>query len=260
MTFELFDAHAHLQDERLRPEADAVIERAVRTGVRKIVCCGTSEKDWESVRSLAQRHPGVIIPSFGLHPWYIAERSSSWLETLADYLRSLPSAVGEIGLDFAVEGYDSVAQRECFVSQLDLAERLARPVSVHCRKAWDELIGILDTQGTQLPHGGMIHSYSGGTAHIGRLLRPGLYFSFSGSITRSGNKKGIRAVMELPADRLLVETDSPDMAPAGVDGPSEPAHLLNVISSVASIRGVSEKEAACFTAANANRLFGELFV
>lgn len=254
MAMQLTDAHSHLQDERLSPQLEAVIKEALNAGVTRIVCCGTEEEDWAKVLGLKERYPKTVIASFGLHPWYAGSRSGQWLKRLAGCLASVPSGVGEIGLDFALDEFDPKDQEEVFRSQLELAVRLKRPVSLHCRKAWDALLRILREYGP-LEAGGLVHSYSGAAELIPGLNSLGLCISFSGSITRSGNKRGQRALVAVPDRYLLVETDSPDILPAGVQGLNEPAHLVLVVKAVASLRGVDEKEIARVTFENAERIF-----
>jgi len=252
----LIDSHCHLQDERFDGIRGAVIERARAAGIIKMVCCGTSEKDWAKDKALAGEYPDLIIPSFGLHPWYVKERSGDWLRNMERVLRELPSGVGEVGLDHVVakEAGERQEQREVFVTQLELAQKLNRPVSIHCRRAWESLQEALELVGP-LSAGGIVHSYSGGPEMLPILQKYNLAVSFSGSITRTNNIRGHRAVQAVPLEMLLVETDSPDILPEGKEGLNEPANLLQVIKAVSDIRGISEAEVARITAENARRIF-----
>lgn len=251
----MIDAHCHLQDDRLNGRLPEIIARAKSAGVLHVVCCGTSQRDWPRLQAIFSEYPDVIIPSFGLHPWYIHDRSQNWLKDLESFLRDVPAAVGEIGLDYALEDFDPAEQSAVFAAQVELAQRYHRPVSIHCRKAWDALVAVLERYGT-FACGGIIHSFSGTAEMIPRLAALGLSFSFSGSVTRSGNKKGRKSLCAVPPDRLLVETDSPNMAPAGVEGLTEPAHLGLVVKSIASQLNKPEGEIAEITAGNARRIFG----
>jgi TatD DNase family protein len=253
----LFDAHCHLQDEKLLPQIDAAIARAKLAGVQKLYCCGTSEADWGLVRQLAGQYT-EIVPAFGLHPWYVKERTSNWESVLLDFLRASPAAgVGEIGLDRAIEDSDADAQAEVFLAQLRIAKVLKRPVSIHCRRAWDTMQDLLKSVGV-LPAGFVVHSYSGPAELVKQLAEMGAYFSFSGSITFSGNKKGHKAAQAVPIDRLLIETDAPDLIPAALraaDVPNEPANIVHVLRKVAELRDMPEPELAELTWLNAERLF-----
>ena len=267
---QLFDAHCHLQDERLAGRLAEVLSRAERSGVQRMLCCGCHERNWDAVHTLAQDHP-EIVPSFGIHPWYMEGRTDGWLETLERFLSSQPSGVGEIGLDHAVTPRADAEQEAVFIAQLRLARRLKRPVSLHCRKAWERLLKILNQEGG-VGWGGLIHSYSGSAEFVKPLEEMGLYISFSGAITRPGNKRGHRALAAVAPGRLLIETDSPDLLPAGTpavagipavvgadSAVNEPANLALVAAAVADILGRSPDWVAEQTFANASRLFNGQF-
>ena len=255
----LFDAHIHLQDDRLRPLLDEAVKAARAAEVGHWVCCGSAENDWAEVRALAQKIPGVI-PSFGLHPWYVRERSQAWLARLREFLHSVPSAVGEIGLDHAIEPRNDDEQESVFVEQIQLAREMNRPFSIHCRRAWGRLMPLL-SQHAPYPAGFLIHSYSGGPDLVPEFAKLGAYFSFSGSITFSGNKKGHRSVRAVPADRLLIETDAPDIPPYIPDQPAArpelnvPANLIHVLNAMAELRGWTAEKTTESTWKNCRTLF-----
>lgn len=256
----LFDSHCHLQDERLAPILDQALARAAAAGVGRLLCCGVREEDWKEVLALARERPGMVVPSLGLHPWRIAGRSPGWLDELERLLAGAPCGVGEIGLDHALEPRNDARQEEeVFLAQLRLARRLGRPVSVHCRKAWGRLLELLRNEGGA-PDGGVIHSYSGAPDLIPALEAMGFYISFSGAITRAGNGRARRSLAAVSPDRLLIETDSPDLAPAGWPRakPNEPANLAGVLRAAAEVRGESEVDLAGRMWANAMRCFQAL--
>lgn len=258
----LFDTHCHLQDERLGADLAGVLTRAAAAGVGRVLCCGTSEADWQRVVELGVGLAGVGM-AFGLHPWYVGSRTEGWLARLGSLLEAYPGApVGEIGLDRALERFDAADQERVFRAQLDLADELGRAVSVHCRRAWDVLVGVLRERGG-MRGGFAIHSYSGSAELVPVLAGYGAYFSFSGSLTYSGRKKGHQAACAVPLDRLLIETDAPDLAPyvAGVSGRggarvNEPANLVRVLGKLAELRGESETALAAQLWENSERLFG----
>lgn len=250
---QLFDAHCHLQDERLSGRLGEVLNRAQQAGVRRMLCCGCHERNWDAVLALAQAHP-EIVPSFGIHPWYLEGRTDRWIETLERFLVGQSSGVGEIGLDHAVNPRADEEQEDVFVAQLRLARWLKRPVSIHCRKAWQRLQEILRAEGG-VGWGGLIHSYSGSAELVKPLEEMGLYISFSGAITRPENKRGQRALAAVSPGRLLIETDSPDLPPAGAAGVvNEPANLVFVAAAVADILRRTPDWVAEQTFANAVRL------
>lgn len=254
---QLFDAHCHLQDERLACRLAEVLNRAEQAGVQRMLCCGCHERNWDAVLALAQAHP-EIVPSFGIHPWYMQGRTDGWLETLERFLSGQSSGVGEIGLDHAVTPRADEEQEAVFIAQLHLARRLKRPVSLHCRKAWERLRGILRAEGG-VGWGGLIHSYSGSAELVKPLEEMGLFISFSGAITRPGNKRGHQALAAVSPERLLIETDSPDLPPVGaVSAVNEPANLALVAAGVANILGRSPDWVAEQTFVNASRLFAKI--
>jgi TatD DNase family protein len=253
----LFDSHCHLQDERLAPGLDEALRRAAAAGVRGLMCCGSAESDWPAVRALPGRFPGVAV-SFGLHPWYVRDRTPGWREALRAVLASVPSGVGEIGLDQAIEGADMADQERVFAEQYALSMELGRPASLHCRRAWGRLMERLRAFGPH-PTGFVVHSYSGATELIAPLVQLNGYLSFSGSLTRPANARGHQAVRAVPADRLLLETDAPDIPPALPDGEpctvNEPANLRYVVEAAARLRGARPEALAAQAWANAARLF-----
>lgn len=263
---QLFDAHCHLQDERLSPHLDPVMERASQAGVTGLMCCGSCEEDWERLPGIARRFPAVRV-SFGLHPWYIGGRSSRWLDRLEENLAAFPSAVGEIGLDHALDKDTFGDQESVLLAQIHLANKLRRPVTFHCRRAWGRLMELLDATGWPAS-GFVIHSYSGSAELVEPLARRGAFFSFSGAITYEQNRRGREAVAAVPLDCLLIETDAPDLLPAlparaiplqdaGGKPANEPAFLARILTEAAFLRKIPEGELAIATKRNAERLWNQ---
>jgi len=260
----LFDAHCHLQDARLFPYLGEAMKRASSVGIARLMCCGSCEEDWPLLSEIARRFPQVLL-SFGLHPWYVGKCSAAWMDTLKNYLTSTPSAVGEIGLDHALDRTTFADQEAAFLAQLHLANELGCPVSLHCRRAWGRLMELLDAKGWPA-HGFVLHSYSGSNELVTPLVRRGAFFSFSGAITFEHNFKGREAMATVPLDRLLIETDAPDLFPSqkpntvelqNKDGNpvNEPANLLPVAQTVAQLRGLTIEEVASITFKNATDLW-----
>ncbi len=261
---QLFDAHNHIQDERIFPLLGSVMERASIAGVERMAVKGCRETDWPRGVKIVNRHPGAHL-AFGLHPWFISECSAGWMDELEKLLTIYPQAsIGEIGIDHAVEKRNDEQQERVFVAQLELARKYERPASIHCRQAWGRLIELLDQFG-ELPRGMLIHCYGGSAEMVNELVNRGAYISFSGSITRPNNKKAGPAICAVPADRILIETDAPDILPCNVDEASclvankeplnEPAHLRCVLAKAAELRGVPEEVLAELTFRNAERFF-----
>ncbi len=260
-TMDLFDAHAHLQDAAFAADLDGVFRRAATAGVRRIVVNGTSPRDWDAVAALAAR-TAAVAPAFGVHPWFPDGLPADWLDDLARRLAADPAAtVGEIGLDTAVEPRDDRLQEAVFLAQLRLARDLRRPATLHCRRAWGRMLELLRAAGPH-PAGLVLHSYGGGADLVPQLAALNACFSFSGTITYTRNTRSAAAARAVPPDRLLAETDAPDLPPAGAPtgpagGPAnEPANLPLVVAAIARARGVPMASAAALTSANAARLFG----
>lgn len=262
----LIDCHVHLQESVLRSDLQGVLADARAVGVRAWVCNGSTEADWPIVRQLAGAHAGVI-PCFGLHPWYVGERTAAWRETLEGLLDEQPSAaVGEIGIDRWIEPRDEADQEAVFRAQLDIARRKERPVMIHCLRAWGWLMDVLKDE-PPLPAGMLIHAYGGSVELIQPLAAMGAYFSYAGNIFEPRREKARAAVMATPIDRLLVETDAPDMLPpleyrsyaieAGGSTSNHPANLRAILAGIAMLRGIDEDALAEAVWHNAGRLFGK---
>jgi TatD DNase family protein len=254
-----FDTHCHLQDTRFGEDLAGVLERGRHAGISSFACCGTREADWNAVLTLAQQHEGVIA-LLGLHPWYIDEAGPGWLENLEQQLLSSRTGLGECGLDFALENLDREAQERVFRAQLALAKRLDRPVSIHCRRAWESLAVIAKEIG--LPNAGaVIHSFSGSAEIAKELQRLGFHLSFSCSLANPENRRGAKAVVAVAEDRLLFETDAPDIPAKGVPGfdgatINEPANIHLVCEHAARLRNVEAAALRDQVYRNALRVFG----
>jgi TatD DNase family protein len=250
----LFDAHCHLQDARLAERLPGLLQQARDAGVARWACCGTSEADWAAVLRLSQANPGVI-PCFGLHPWHVGGRSAAWARTLEDCLRAIPSGVGEIGLDRRIEPRDEAQQETVFLGQLDLARRLRRPAVIHCLRAWDRLLDLLDRFGN-LPAGMMVHAFAGSRGTIGRLAGRGAYFSFGAAAFHPRRRTMRDALLAVPLERLLLETDAPDTPPEpGGGGVNEPGSLALFLERAAALRGLDRDALAAAVWENACRFY-----
>lgn len=216
----LYDAHNHLQDERLAPHLESILPTLAPANITRMVVNGSCEQDWPAVLDLAKRDPRVL-PSFGYHPWYIGERSPDWQRELVRFLDAAPSAVGEIGLDKWIldPGRNPPAkvkspaplaeQEEVFIWQLRLAAERNLPVSIHCLQAWGPLFDIL-TREPRPRCGFVLHSYGGPREMVAPLAKLGAYFSLPGYYAHERKQRQRDAFLAVPPDRLLIETDAPD--------------------------------------------------
>ena len=251
----LFDCHNHIQDARIFPMLGKVMERARSAGIERMAIKGCCESDWPKVIEIINRYPNAYL-AFGLHPWFMGGRSRQCFQTLEHLLTAYPqSSVGEIGIDHAIENRDDAEQEEVFLIQLEIARRFGRPVTIHCRRAWGRLLELLDQFG-ELPRGMLIHCFGGSAEVATELVRRGAYISFSGSITRPDAKQAGPAIRAVPDDRILIETDAPDLLPHNLDDDfNEPANLRFVLAKAAELRGVPEESLAQTTFRNAKRFF-----
>ncbi|KAJ6806050.1 uncharacterized protein M6B38_177275 [Iris pallida] len=210
----LFDAHCHLQDRRIAAVCPQLIRASIDSGVLRFAVNGVSEKDWHLVKQMGEQYP-CVVPNFGLHPWYVTERTANWFNMLREFLTATPTAaVGEIGLDKGSHGrnIEFSQQVEVFRQQLELAKELQRPASVHCVRAFGELLEILQNVGP-FPAGLILHSYLGSAEMVPGFAKLGAYFSFSGYLTSMKSTKAKNMLKLVPKDRILVESDAPDGLP-----------------------------------------------
>ena len=205
-----YDAHNHLQDERLKARRAEIMAAAAALPVDHMVVNGACESDWPEVLELARDYP-MVVPSFGYHPWYVGEQTRDWQTALVSFLDAVPSAVGEIGLDKWIEGADLPRQEESFVWQWRLAAERGLPVSVHCLQAWGWLLEILRRE-PQPPPGFVLHSFGGPAEMIPDLAKMGAYFSLPGYFAHEPKARKREAFLRVPLDRLLIETDAPDQS------------------------------------------------
>jgi TatD DNase family protein len=205
--YPLFDAHNHLHDPRLAPSL-----QPLSSLITTCVVNGTSEKDWPQVSALATQHRW-IIPAFGLHPWYAAQRSATWFDTLRRFLDDHPNAtIGEIGLDRWMPNPNLEDQQTTFHQQLTLAAERNIAASIHCLKAWGALEKTLNE--SALPaRGFLLHSYGGSAEMIPVFTKLGAYFSFSGYFAHKRKAAQREVFQKIPLEHLLIETDAPDMLP-----------------------------------------------
>ncbi|XP_016648833.1 PREDICTED: uncharacterized metal-dependent hydrolase YabD isoform X2 [Prunus mume] len=227
----LFDAHCHLQDPRIFDKAPQLIAAAVDSGVVRFAVNGVSEKDWHLVKQISESYP-CVIPCFGLHPWYVAERTPNWLNTLKQFFEATPSAaVGEVNV---------------FRQQLEIAKKLKRPASIHCVRAFGDLLQIMKSLGP-FPAGVILHSYLGSAEMVPEFANLGAYFSFSGFLMSMKVHKAKRMLKMVPSERILLETDAPDALPKSeldsahlVEGASLPEELQTIEISSAPFAGARD--------------------
>jgi TatD DNase family protein len=217
----------------------------------------TSEADWPAVEALALAHPGCVSPAFGIHPWKAHTASPGWLERLKSMLDKNPRAsIGECGLDQWVKSPPLEIQRPVFTAQLRLARELGRPVTIHCLKAWGALFDAFAEEPP--PPRFLMHSFGGSIETARRLLPLGAFFSFSGHFLHPRKDVVLEVFRRLPRERILLETDAPDMLPPVEvishplpDNSNHPANLAAIGRALAARLGMKAEELARITRDNA---------
>ena len=262
-----FDAHNHLQDERLTGRQNELLAACAHVGVARMVVNGACESDWPQVLALARENK-IVLPSFGYHPWYLAERTPDWRKNLEQFLDAVPSAVGEIGLDRWKPGLIYDGQEEIFLAQLHLAAERNLPVSIHCLQAWGRLLELLQ-KNPRPQRGFVLHSFGGPAEMISALAKLGAYFSFLGYFLNERKQRRREAFRQVPAERLLIETDAPDQLLPGdknhfplmdANGKplNHPANLVAVYEGLAGFLGEKIEPLVARVEENFQRVFGGL--
>lgn len=252
------DSHCHLAYgteghpvDNPDAEAERAVAEALSAGVTRLVDVGTDRATSQAALARAERFDAVYA-TVGLHPHDASEGADS----VADLLDEPGvSAVGECGLDYHYDNSRRDVQRAAFAVQIGWANERALPLVVHSRDAWEDTFAVLDSEG--VPARTVFHCFTGGPAEAEAALERGAHLSFSGIVTFA-NAHDLRLAAALcPADRLLVETDAPYLAPVPHRGrPNRPAWLPHVAGGVAEARGETLEDVAAATTANARRVFG----
>ncbi|PTX97857.1 TatD family hydrolase [Opitutus sp. ER46] len=275
------DAHNHLQDAWLAPHREQVLADLAALPLHAAVVNGTCEGDWADVAALARAH-AFVRPSYGLHPWNVGNATPEWREALEARLLAAPhAAIGEIGLDrwilnrarpddprlAGLRRASLDEQVDALHWQLDLAARLDRPVTIHCLDAWGALAEIV-RDGFMPERGFLLHAYGGSPELADEFAAAGAYFSFNGSFLAERQAARRAVFAELPADRLLAETDAPAMPlpadhcthtlPGLADGSTinHPANIGAVYEGLAQLRQCSVASLAEQLESNFRHLFG----
>lgn len=246
------DSHCHLPEDP--GEADAVIDRALAAGVEWMVCVGTDLATSRAAVATARRRPEVRA-TVGLHPHDAVRRSEEWEDLVALCADPVVVAVGEAGIDHHYDHSPGADQAEAFRAQIRLAHERHLPLVIHTREAWDETFAILDTEG--VPDRTVFHCFTGGPDEARACVARGAWLSFSGIVSFK-NADDLRAAAAAVAlDRLLVETDSPYLAPVPFRGkPNEPAWVGQVGAAVAAARSEPVEVVAAATRSTTARIFG----
>ncbi|QSX78192.1 TatD family hydrolase [Agrilutibacter solisilvae] len=255
---DLVDSHSHFDQAEFDADREAALERAHAAGVARQVVPAVDAAGWPKLRAVCASASG-LHPAYGLHPICLANHRPEHLDQLRTWLRHEqssmrpPVAVGECGLDFFLDTLDRQAQQFYFDAQLRIAREFDLPVIVHARRSVDAVIGSIRRIGGLR---GVVHSFSGSPEQARQLWSLGFLIGLGGPVTYERANRLRRLAASMPLEQLLLETDSPDQPNAGHRGErNEPAHLREVLATIAQLRGVDETKVAEATTANALRLF-----
>jgi len=250
----LIDTHCHLDSDQFDADREAVIERALATGVERMMAIGTGEgpPDLEAAIRLADRYP-FIFATIGVHPHDASKAADETLDRLRE-LAHHPKvlAIGEIGLDYHYNFSPRGVQGEIFERQLALAREAGKPIVIHTREAWADTLDLIRSHWRGE---GIMHCFTGDEAQAREALDLGFYLSFGGVLTFPKAESTRQAARITPADRILIETDCPYLAPVPHRGKrNEPAFIAETARRLAEVRGVTAEEIAALTSENFTRL------
>lgn len=254
---EFIDTHAHLDSEKFDEDRAMVIERATANSVLKIITMGDNLQSSEKNVALAKKYE-QLYAAVGIHPEEARQMTLADYEQLAAWARDEKViAIGEIGLDYYWEkdAEKRALQKEIFVRQLDLARQLRLPVCIHDREAHGDMLQILKTEARGLR--GVLHCYSGSLEMTKELLKGEWYFGIDGPLTYKNAVKPQKIAATLPLERVLIETDSPYLAPVPFRGKrNEPAHIVYIAEKAAELRAESLEVLAAAMRQNTRDLYG----
>ena len=234
----LYDAHAHLADSRLQDSIHEILQDCRAHGVKGILANAAHLSEWQAIAKLSEQPD--IHPALGLHPFFIDEWTDNCPTRLEQALRDTPTAsVGEIGLDAWSSRDDLPKQKEILAAQLLVAKKHHRFVSLHNRRTWSDFFELLKELHITELHG-ICHHFTGSPEIARKLLDLGLYLSFCGPVTYPDARRIHAAAVFAPSDRILSETDCPDLPPLPCKGQlSRPWHVQFVVETLAALRHVS---------------------
>ena len=251
----VFDTHCHLDDEKFNEDREECYARMLENGVGRCVCVGSDLSSSRHSLDYAQAYAGVFAAA-GVHPHEAKDAPDDYLSRLEKMLAEEKCvALGEIGLDYYYDFSPRDIQKKVMAEQMELALRLNKPVIFHIRDAHGEMVDFFRAQ-KQLPKG-IIHCFSGSAETAKEYVKMGFYISFSGSLTFKKAPNLWEAAKVIPPERLLVETDSPYLAPEPRRGRrNEPGYTRYVLEKLAALKEMDAEELAAVTTENARKIYG----
>lgn len=255
----LVDSHCHLDFEQFRDDLDEVVARAGRAGVGALVTICTRLTELDRVLAIAERWPNVWCAA-GIHPHHVAEQGAPSIERLVE-IAAHPKVIGlgETGLDYFYDHSPRASQRQSFIAHIEAARRTGLPFIVHTREADADTAAILREHCADGTAAGVMHCFSSGRQLAETAVSLGLHISVAGMVTfRKSDDLRTTIAEAVPAERLLVETDAPFLAPVPMRGRrNEPAYVVHTAAAVAKLKKMPEKEFANLSTRTFFRLFGK---
>jgi TatD DNase family protein len=255
----LIDTHTHLDFPEFADDRHTVLANCRALGIERMVLLGVAQAYWPRLWDLVQREAGLYV-AFGLHPAFLAQHQAAhlhdlrtWLERLADNPKLC--AVGEMGLDYFLTELDRERQQQLFEAQLALAREFELPALLHVRRSHAAVIATLKRY--RLARGGIIHAFAGSAEEAREYLKLGFKLGIGGAATWPQALRLRKVIGMLPLEALVLETDSPDMAPAmHPQQRNSPEFLADICAAIAELKGLSPEELASASSQNACQLFG----
>ncbi|WP_434592427.1 TatD family hydrolase [Pseudomonas sp. R4-83] len=255
---ELIDSHTHLDFPDFDADRSALLAESRALGVRRLVVLGVHTGNWQRVWDLVQSDADLYA-AFGLHPVFLDQHQPADLQTLGDWLTRLHGhrqlcAVGEIGLDYFIETLDRERQQTLFEAQLQLAADFQLPALIHVRRSHAAVIATLKR--FKLKRAGIIHAFAGSREEAGEYIKLGFKLGLGGAPTWPQALRMHRVLPQLPLESVVLETDSPDMAPAMYPGQrNSPAHLPAICAALAELMHIAPEQLAAASTANCCEVF-----
>jgi len=252
----IFDTHAHYDDERFDEDRFELLEELHKSGIKYILNAASDIESTKMGIMLAEKYDFVYTAA-GIHPHNAKAANQNTMRELENLINSCKKvvAVGEIGLDYHYDFSPREVQKECFITQINLAKKLNLPIIIHNRESHKDVMDIIKAEDAKAV-GGVFHCYSGSVEMAREVLKNNFYISFSGVVTFKNAKKIIDVVKFVPDDMFLVETDCPYLAPEPFRGKrNHSGYLPYIIQKIAEIKGLSYEKVAELTMENGRRLF-----
>lgn len=258
LEYKVFDTHTHYDDAAFDEDRDDILSYIQSAGVQTVLNIGADIGSSRSTVELTEKYD-FIYGAVGVHPYSASEiTDGDAVPAELEKMLSKPKivAIGEIGLDYYREGFDREQQREAFLSQIRLAKKTGKPIIVHNRDAYRDVMEIIKSSGAG-EVGGVIHCYSGSAEGLREVLDNNFCIGMGGVVTFKNSVHAKEAVRCVPEDRLIIETDCPYLAPTPFRGKRNySGYLKYVVEVIAEIRGKTPEYIAAVTAENGRRIFG----